>query len=789
MRHIFRLSLFFLGTWALWSFLGKYVEYRSSLLGPIFALVMTLSLEGMRWAASEEREVLSARRFRILRGIRIGSLLLLAWILLDPVWTRVSEEKLPQEVVVLIDDSRSMKLVDEGRSETRQELAMKELADCGLLEELEGKVRVREMYFARSLKGGNAQSGGAWDQSTDLAGAFDSILETVPPNQLAGIILLSDGQHNRPGSVEDVVRRFGAIGAPVVVFPSGSADVPRDLAWIDVQAPDSVYLSDRLRVKAVLKADGFRGKEVRVRFLEGETVLEERTVSVPQEQYREEIEFQHLPEEGGVGEYRLEIVSLEGERFLENNDWKFQTVISDARTNVLLVDYLPRWEFRYLRNLFHGRDQSIKLQSVLLSPDRIMGQKKVSVPASAERAFGDSTATDLPVSEAEWRKFDVIILGDLSASDIGEAEWGILKRCVEERGALLVLIAGPQSMPHRHQSGSAKSLFPVTYHESERTYFGGDEEFRYSPTVTGKRHPILVQAEGQFQNEQVWGSFPKIRWRHPITGVKPGAEVLLYAGNSRSERRIDGSGALDEALKAVMEQKQIEAENALLVVHQFGHGKVAALLTDRTWRLRVGVGDQHHHQFWGQLVRWGAGPNLRSGTRTKRLGTDQLTYTADDRVRVLARLWDENFNPLVDEDAGIQISKNGKPVTGGRLRFRKQSNGFYEATFGPFPEAGSYEVRLLDTTVMTGFEVVDTMGSAELSETIVNLPLLEKIAQRSGGRLYTKEGPPSSELFLLGNRQAEELEEFSLWNHPWLLGLLIFFLFTEWGLRKRYGLP
>ena len=189
--------------------------------------------------------------------------------------------------------------------------------------------------------------------------------------------------------------------------------------------------------------------------------------------------------------------------------------MSDARTNVLLIDQTPRWEFRYLRNLFYGRDQSIHLQSVLMEPDRISGQSAKRVVASASRPFGEANATALPETEEEWRKFDVIILGDVAQDAITNEQWEIISSCVRDRAALLIMVAGPQSMPHAYESEVAQSLVPVNYEVSKRTYFGSDGTFNFALTNTGRTHPVTAQVEGQMRNEQLWERFPELRWRHP----------------------------------------------------------------------------------------------------------------------------------------------------------------------------------------------------------------------------------------------------------------------------------
>ena len=64
-----------------------------------------------------------------------------------------------------------------------------------------------------------------------------------------------------------------------------------------------------------------------------------------------------MPETDGINAYTVELENLGEEFFDRNNSWQFETAITDARTNVLILDSHPRWEFRYLRNLFYGRDK------------------------------------------------------------------------------------------------------------------------------------------------------------------------------------------------------------------------------------------------------------------------------------------------------------------------------------------------------------------------------------------------------------------------------------------------
>ena len=651
----------------------------------LVALAIAATVELILALYQYEAGAVTPLRARWIIGLRLLALGLLAWVLIEPVWVRKVMKETQRQIVVVLDDSASMHLKDDGQEKTRLEIGEAALAEGKILEKLGEKLKVRTVRAARSIRAEGEAVAEGWGDATDLAGALGTVLEQVPPDELAGVLLVSDGRHNRPERVEDVARRFGILDAPVGMIAVGSAEPPKDASIISVKAPEAIHLGDRMRVTVEAKFDGYSGQRAKVSLKRGKDLLEEREIAIPQEHHREEIRFAQLPEEGGVGNYQVEISGLEGERFADNNAWEFETSITDARTHVLIVEGHPRWEFRYLRNLFYGRDKSVHLQYVLMHPDKVDGQQDASIPASASRPFGDAQATRLPASEEEWRKFDVIILGDLEPAAVDDKTWQIISRCVNERAALLVMAAGPRYMPHAISSEAGKALVPAEVDWGTRTYFSNTgDPFRFELTGEGQRHPITQQSSGETENRSVWSGFPELHWRHPVSSLKEGAEVLLTAMAAGERQTISGGANLDNALDALATRREREAKAALLVTRQTGKGKVALLLTDRTWRLREGAGDLYHHRFWGNLVRWGAGPTLRSGGERVRLGTDQLTYTPDDKVKVTARLRDTDLRPVDDDSLSAKISLNGKTLTTVKMIAVANSNGLYEAELKPF---------------------------------------------------------------------------------------------------------
>lgn len=803
-KQILRPVLLFVGLLLLLAGLSKIVRIAPDWTPWVIALVGAIIAEALIRLYRYESRVVTSQRAKTLVALRLGALAVLGFILIEPTWVRKVKREIVREVIILIDDSASMGLIDDGQEKSRSEIGAAALKASKLEEELKGRLRVRTLHTARSVKVDGESSGQGWEDSTDLAAALDTILEQVPPEELAGVVMLTDGRHNRPARVEDSARRFGILDAPVGMVAIGSEVPPKDASVLSINAPEAIHLGDRMRVTVETLFQGYKGGTAKVTLFQGEKSLETREVQIPQETHREEIRFAQVPEEGGVNEYRVEVSGLAGERFDNNNSWDFETSITDARTHVLIVEGYPRWEFRYLRNLFYGRDKSIHLQHVLLNPDQIANQTDPAIPASADRPFGEARATRLPETEADWKKFDVIIIGDVGSSAINAQQWEIISRCVNDRAAMLVMVSGPRFMPHGLTNSFAQELVPAEMDWGSRTYFqNADRPFRFGLTAEGLRHPITQQSIGESANEQVWSQFPDITWRHPVKAIKDGAEVLLTAVSGDTTPSASSAADLNNALQALADRKQREADNALLVTRQTGKGKVALLLTDRTWRLREGAGDVFHHRFWGNLVQWGAGPTLRAGGKYLRLGTDQLTYTPDDKPKVIARLRNPDLTPVTDAEPKAEVlNEQGKVVATVPMTQVEGSEGLYEVSLDNFKDAGRYQVRVVGKEVKsllnsegaqeikTGFRVIGSRGPIELAETTLNLPLMQSIADLSGGRVVTPDKISElKNLFISEKEDDYETRETSLWDNGWLFALFALLLTGEWVLRRSGGLP
>ena len=813
------------------------------------AILGAVSLEAVSAFYAHEGARVSPRTAKTLVACRMAAVSVVLLVLMQPVVITDRDREVRQRVVVLIDDSKSMRFNDrqltEGeRADLCQALGLKTLPEAGMtraqmirqllakggdrsfLAEVKKKFQLDIFRFGNGLrrKGkldeedpDDTPSEKTFRSVTDLTGALEQVLKTVPAEEITSILLFTDGRHNGEAGVESIARRLGDYGVQVNTVLVGGSVKPFDIAIAEVNAKESVFLGDRIRFSVSVKASAANGKKAKLVFKDAKGgTLDEQEFTAEGAQWAKEFRFADTPKDQGVYRYSFEIRPLPGELFEDNNRQEFEVAVSDDRTNVLLVDSRPRWEYRYLRNLFYGRDKSVHLQDWLVHPDTIAGEEpKLREFASASRPFGDSECGGWPVQENDWRQFDVVIIGDIEEGVFTEEAIRQLKYNVEERGTLLVFISGSEYLPMGWRNPVLRELMPVEVTPDGESHRGAPEEaFVFQLTAAGRGHPVMSQSSSSAENEDLWQNLPDFHWRLPIDGVKPGAEVLAYAKPRGKDGSLAAAAAQAEsiaadieedpeaALRRLEEMRTEQNRNALIVSRMVGKGRVLMLTTDSMWRLRSKDGDQMHHRFWGQVMRWGAGEKLRNGNHYVRLGTDQLRYGAGEPVKAYARFLDEKHNGIDGLEPRFVVYAEG--ATKGRAYEgvkRPDSNGFYECELPGFAKPGEYRLvlecpeakkkldRRMPALLETSFVVVTTKRPAEDVDITSTRGVVERVASATGGRVMT----PTEYLALDadlggGSKTLSDRVEYQLWSMPPLFVLVILLLTGEWILRKRSNL-
>jgi hypothetical protein len=769
------------------------------------------------WIYRRERP---AQMGRLLPSLRLAVLLLGLFVLLPQLRLVFTREGWP-DVVILVDDSRSMGTVDdyglpanaaraaalarqEGLTEPRRlQLAQALLTQPGgdWLSRLLSEKRVRvHVYSAAHTPGQIAEVidlegvASALERirglkpegnTSPLGSAIRGVLEQYRGASLAAVVLLTDGITTEGEDVVQAGRHAARVGVPLYFVGLGASQEPRDLVLSDLQVEDVVPVNDRLVFEARVSGKGWSDgapSEVPVVLSErkdGQLVELARTV-VRLDAAGRPVKFRitYTPTEAGEKTYVLETPPLTGETESTNNRLERNVYVSDARKlRVLLIDGAPRYDFRFLKALLEREsdeqrgNKTVELKTLLLDADR-------------EYAAQDKSAVaDFPTRE-ELLGFDVVVIGDVDPRhpQLGERNTRLLADFVRERGGGLLVQAGARHTPHAWRETPLADLLPVTTGEaaSEGTALTAGFQLRLTPF--GRLHPIFRLASDEAENAAVWSKLPGLYWHAKGYQRKPAAEVLAVHPE-KPGLPAAGDTPGDEKLP--------------LVVQQFvGAGRVLFFGFDETWRWRLRQDELRYNQFWLQTVRYLA--RQRQGRVEVRLDR-QTPYRRGEPMRVTVRFPDDRPPPATDGPVSVRVER--KPLVGEVERQTLQlakldgSRATYEALLTRTPE-GDYRVTL-NNPVPPGGPAPFVEGKVlpppgELDRLQLNQTDLERAAAESRGKYY---GLADADQLVrdlpTGTRVAlnQPRPPWTLWNHPLLFVLLLAALTIEWLGRKRNQLP
>jgi hypothetical protein len=235
----------------------------------------------------------------------------------------------------------------------------------------------------------------------------------------------------------------------------------------------------------------------------------------------------------------------------------------------------------------------------------------------------------------------------------------------------------------------------------------------------------------------------------------------------------------------------------LLITENFGRGRTAIMATGGSWRWQMSspLGDTAHDLFWQQLLRWLVSdtPGLVAASVPAQMLLDNGAVTITAEVR------DQQYNPAPDAKVEAHILGPSGVSALVELTPAPDSPGQFQAAWSA-PKTGAYltevtaqradpktgAVKELGRDVLT-FQRMD--GVAENFHTEQNRELLERLATQTGGQYWK----PADLGKLAGAIPFSEAgmtmrETRDLWNLPLVFLVLLLLRFSEWWLRRKWGI-
>jgi len=595
--------------------------------------------------------------------------------------------------------------------------------------------------------------------ASHLGDAIHHVLDDAAGQQVAGMLVFSDGQNTGGTSPAQAARAASEIGAKIFAAPLGAAERLPDVSIVDVYSSGLVALGDTVSVHVTVESHGFDTRPITIELKDGDEVLATQEVAVRDAEHQH-VELTFEAEKAGPRYLTINIPPQpeEIEQLRTNNTDSALVRISEEKIRVLLIDGLPRWDFRFIKNAIR-RDNGLAGRGDSEVPD-------VIVETEWRRLTDDERAAALPTSVDEFAEYHTIILGDVSPELLTPAVIDMLSQAVRDRGVGLIIQAGQQSMPHRFGT-SLQELLPVRMQPAT----AGIEAPVYEPykiqvTANGLVHETMRLYDDPGRNNRVWSKMPSYYWCAAAEQPAPAATVLAW--NPQLEGKF--------------------GKTPLIAFHYAGDGKVMFVGTDSTWGWRQNVGDRFFYKFWGQALRFVAKRD-ESQANTSFIQVRPIRAQPGEEAQIELMAYDDDGEPLTTPTREVSLL-----VPGSREAIELTADpakpGLYKGNFVP-TKAGAH--RLAYEPPNGGAAVQATMqvltAPEEYRHPNLNRPSLELLASATGGEVLKLSDLDSIADKLEGSTELQALHrEATLWDNWLILAILILVYSVDVGIRRVMGL-
>jgi uncharacterized membrane protein len=709
----------------------------------------------------------SVRDRMVLRALRAATLLLVLFCLFRPMLLLSAPVPQKNFVGVLIDDSRSMQVAEKG-AVARADVVRAALgrSDSALVSALKEKFQVRLFRFGSSLQRIEDGSTLTFDApETRVGDAISYARQELDAVPLSGLVVLSDGADNASAAVGDELLSLKARSVPVFTVGIGAERFDNDVEIERVELPRQVLQGSSFIATVLVRQRGLARNKVTLVVQDNGQDIAREEIELPSDGSSAPVRVAVTVKAPGARTLAFHIPLQTGEQVSQNNERSALVDVRRSREKILYMEGEPRYEVRFVREAVEADSN---LQLVLLQRTAENKFLRLNVDGPNELSAG------FPTTRAELFKYRAIVLGSIEASAFTQDQLRMLADFVSVRGGGMLFLGGRSAFGEGGYAGTPLAdVLPF--------YISGDAvadsltpfmELTVRVTPAGAMHPVTQHASAERSGGKAASAIVTV----PVTSVnkvarlKPGAVSLLEGSAGRQRQPV-------------------------LLFQRYGRGLAVAMPIQDSflWYMSasVPVDDVAFRTLWRQLLRWitSDAPDLL------RVSMSENRVRPGGAVTIRAEVVDSGFVRRNDARLVARVRAPSGTVREVPLEWVVDRDGQYEASYAS-NEVGVHTVRVTTTSAQKGDAPLDDSTfvavadlNAEFFGAEMRRPLLQRIADETGGRFYT----PATmnklpEDIALTKRGVTVISQLDLWDMPIILVLLVGLLSVEWAYRRRRGL-
>lgn len=530
-------------------------------------------------------------------------------------------------------------------------------------------------------------------RGSSLVTALRQIRDRYRGRPLAGILVLTDGNATDvPAGGLDLTDLPPIY--PVIV--GDDDDPPADLGVASVAVSQTAFEDAPVTVQTDVNTTGFADTRIQATLLdENGDVVEQQTQTPGEDEQSLAFRFQLKPTATGVTFYRMQVRPLSdddeprAEATTLNNDRTIMVDRGRGPYRVLYVAGRPNWEYKFLNRAL-AEDEQINLVGLIRIADR--------EPKFAWRSGRDGDRSnplfkgfDNKADDAE--EYDEAVTVRLNVEDESELAGGKFPNSAEAlfRYHAIVLDDVEARFFTRDQLALLEKF--VTQRRGGLLMLGGAESLRqgeYARTPIGRMLPVYLDREA--------AATPAGPYRIELTREGRHEQWTRLRGTEIDERNRltampdfltlnEVSGIKPGATVLATARDAAGVEWPALVVQPFG-GRVAVSTVGDYWRWALKRDEEHAEdqpKMWRQTLRW----LVADVPPRLQITAEPMRDDPAAPMRLDVRLRDETFEPI--ENAAVRIRV--KSPDGAPLELTAEPSldeaGLYSTTYLPRSE-GAY---------------------------------------------------------------------------------------------------
>ena len=698
----------------------------------------------------------------------------------EPIVNIVRATEEAPRVAILLDNSESMALQDASRNrkddyvaalealrlETLNEGVAEALSTITLFDNECKTIAAKDFQPAKSLNFGG--------QFTNISKALNSVFADAARINTQAVALVTDGAFN---DGENPLYAAEALARPIFVVGVGDSTEAKDVVARSLLTNEVGYLGSELPVGVTIQTSGFEQGTLKVILRDNGEAVAEQTLALRGAETRS-VPFVYTPKYAGMRTLSAEIVNVKGfesEITAKNNAVsEFVNILKNKRKTLLLAGRLAP-DISFIRSTLE-ENKNVECAVYVENAD---GSFLDDAPASASSSSGASGAQKKRTAESfrlDASAAESIVLICFPVAATSPATIEVVKNELA-RGKPVLFIASQDLDWNRLRPLEAYLPFSVIQ--------GSRQEMLALPDVkTQALSSSAMKLSGMDEDARAWNSLPPIFRTETLVRVKPEAEVL-----------------------ATIRLNNAPLNEPLILQRTLGNAKSLAILGYGLYRWKLlGYAAESAKgrdvpdifgTFFENGLRW-----LSTGDQGKfvRIKSAKKSYASGESVELTGQVYDRSYNPLDNADvrATLQSSSLRQPQ---EVVLAALGGGRYTATVEGLGEG---EYSFVGKAVVNSQEYGEDFGrfsvgkvNIEYQNLRMNVGLLRRIAETSGGKFYTAEEIARNPDALRRDIQASSYfqarpltlrSDVALWNYAWALAAIIALFALEWFLRKRSGM-